>query len=859
MTARCSFSKGEFLSDALMESPQKNQWQYTRVDGYWDEAMLSSGMPRRHWRKLYVEVGRMGLRQLNRRWQTGQQLIQTQGITYNVGNLADGNEYPWPMDPIPLVIDEKEWASIEAAIIQRGTLLNAILTDVYGPQRLLSERLLPPALVFANPHFLRPVFGIAPPGGVHLHTYAADLARSPNGHWWVIADRTQAPSGMGYTLQNRLVSARTFPGLFNQCRVRQLARFFDRKREALIALASTRRPNPTIVVLTPGPHNETYYEHSFLAGQWGFTLVEGADLTVLDQKVYLRTLGGLKVVDLILRRMDDTFCDPLELRGDSLLGVPGLVEAVRSGNVLIDNALGSGIVETAAHMAFLPGLSRQLLGEELRMPSVATWWCGQETARRHVIEHLRELVIKPAFPRFGQHAEFPESMDDAACGKLIRRIEARPEDFVAQERVALSTVPVYTERGFVARHAVLRVFAAWNGMTYTVMPGGLTRVSTEDSSLVVSMQLGGGSKDTWVLGGWPDEPATTRGHLLLATDARPGKGELPSRVADNLFWLGRYTERVEARVRFVRSLLPALSGEEDFGQSVTIETAIRLLVGMQYLPEEPFPIVSIGEQRWIVQRILTEMVYDASQTSSLRLNLKELRRVARHLKERLSTDTWRVLQQLEAHFVGFAPADADQRYLAEMDLLDSVVSTLAAFSGLLMENTVRGFGWRFLEIGRRMERALQMTGLLNSSLGAASSDVESYLQILLQIADSSMTYRQRFPTALQTDFVLGLLLADETNPRSVGFQLASLLHQITRLQENDEVSVGGSERPLALQALMAVRDSNMARLAHRDAAGRFTALEELTGQLQKTLWDLSDALTARYLSHLTTSRLTAPW
>src|SRR5262249_38732283 len=297
--------------------------------------------PRRHWRKLFVEIGRMGFRQLSRRWQSGQQLIQSQGVTYNVGNLSDGAEHPWPMDPIPLVIDSREWTSIEQAAIQRATLFNAILSDLYGEQRLLHGRLLPPALVYANPHFLRPCFGIQPLGGVHLHTYAMDIARSPAGNWWVIADRTQAPSGLGYALQNRLLSARTLPGVFDQCEIRQLARFFDMKRDALRALERNHRGSPTIVLLTPGPHSETYFEHSFLAGQWGFTLVEGADLTVLDRRVYLKTLGGLKPVDVILRRLDDSFCDPLELRGDSLLGVPGLVEAARNGSVVIDNALGS--------------------------------------------------------------------------------------------------------------------------------------------------------------------------------------------------------------------------------------------------------------------------------------------------------------------------------------------------------------------------------------------------------------------------------------------------------------------------------------------------------------------------------------
>src|SRR5262245_11366276 len=626
------------------------------------------------------------------------------------------------------------------------------------------------------------------------------------------------------------------------------------KRETLLSLAATQRSSPTVVLLTPGPHNETYFEQSFLAGQWGFTLVEGADLTVLDRRVYLKTLGGLKPVDVILRRLDDTFCDPLELRGDSVLGVPGLVQAVRSGSVAIDNALGSGLVETSANMAFLPGLCRQLLGEELRMPSVATWWCGQQEPRRYVLEHLKELVIKPAFPSYGRHPEFPESMTAPEREKLVRRIEAAPDEFVAQERVALSTVPVRTETGIVPRHMVLRVYAAWDGHSYQVLPGGLTRVSTQDSSLVVSMHLGGGSKDTWVLAG-RTEAASTRPQASAQVSVPPEPRDLPSRVADNLFWLGRYAERVEARIRFIRALWPAVSSEEDFGRSISLETAVRLLTGPGDLAEGTFA-TSLGEQRWLVQRILTETVYDPSQTSSLRWNLKELRRVAWHLKERLSSDTWRVLQQLESQFSEFVPANIDQRYLGGLDLLDSAVRTLSAFSGLLMENTTRGLGWRFLEIGRRMERALQMAELLMATLGAADTEMESYLQILLQIADSTITYRKQYPTVLHTELVLRVLLLDESNPRAVGFPLAALLHQIRRLQEKDGEFQETAEHSLALKALTLVRSSRVDQLSHRTDQGNFHDLENLAGELKRILWELSDSLTARYFANITACRFT---
>src|SRR6266853_1092416 len=844
------------MKPTTLKSPKSSEpeWRYSPVEGHWDEALWRASFPRRHWRKLMVSLGRMGFRQLSRRWHAGQQLIQTNGITYNVYGDPQGKERPWLMDPIPLVISAEEWSHIERSIIQRAMLLNSITADLYGSKKLIGDRSLPPAMLFASPHFLRACTGIVPPGGIYLHSYAADLARSPDGNWWVIADRTQAPSGIGYALENRLVSARTLPSVFSQCDVRQLTRFFEIQRDALLALAPNHRSAPRIVLLTPGPHNETYFEHSFLARHWGFPLVEGADLTVRDNRVFLKTLAGLEPVDLILRRMDDSFCDPLELRGDSLLGVPGLVQAARSDNVAIANALGTGLMETASYMAFLPTLCQHLLGEELRMPSVATWWCGDEKPRSYVIEHLDQLVIKPAFPRFGQRVEFPASMSDADRDHLARRIAAQPEQFVAQEQVALSTAPVRTNTGLAARHVVLRVFAAWDGTSYTVMPGGLTRVSTEDRSLVVSMQSGGGSKDTWVLNASEEMPVAPRMppmHLV----SRRSSGELPSRVADNLFWLGRYAERVEAGVRMVRALLPGLSGEEDFGRTASLDTIVHLVSGLGYMPAE-LSGSSLAQQRWQVERLLSNMVYDPSRTSAIGWNLKHIRRVTWPVKERLSQDTWRVLQQLETDFSTTPPGSAEQRLVVALNLLDHAIVTLSAFAGLLMENTTRGYGWRFLDIGRRLERALQMAEWLRVGIAQAPFENEPYLELLLQIADSSITYRTRYFTTLRTEYVLELLLADEANPRSIAFQVATMLDHVEHLPQRD----GGETRPMEYEMASRIPDlirrTQMEDLATRDAEGNLGPLEELMRQLKTDLYDLSDALTARYLSHLTPSRLT---
>jgi uncharacterized circularly permuted ATP-grasp superfamily protein/uncharacterized alpha-E superfamily protein len=753
------------------------------------------------------------------------------------------------LDAIPLVMASDEWERIEKAVAQRATLLNQVLADLYGPRKLIEHRRLPAELLFGNPNFLRPCTGIHPPGGVFLHNYAADLARSPDGNWWVISDRTQAPSGVGYALENRLVSAQTLPSVFNQCQVRGLNRFFDQQRDGLLALAANRRRVPRVVLLTPGPHNETYFEHSFLARHWGFPLVEGGDLTVRDNRVMLKTLAGLEQVDLILRRLDDGFCDPLELRGDSLLGVPGMLQAMRSGHVTVANALGSGLTESAAIMAFLPGLSREMLGEELLMPSIATWWCGDDAPRRQVLGDLENVVIKPAFSQAGQKVEFPATMSAADRDALAKRIEANPAQYVAQEQVALSTAPARIEQGLAARHVVLRVFAAWNGHSYSVMPGGLTRVSTEDRSLVVSMQLGGGSKDTWVQSETKEVPVPRSPEA--ATEGRHFN-ELPSRVADNLFWLGRYAERVESGVRFVRALLPALSGEEDFGRTASMETIMRILTNLGYLPEELLKS-SIAQRRWQAQRLFSIMLYDPSRTSGIGWNLNQIRRVAWPLKERLSSDTWRVLQQLDTDFAAVPPVGPEQRLAASMGLLNQSILTLSAFAGLLNENTTRGYGWRFLDIGRRMERALQMVEWLSAGIAQAPFDNEAYLELLLRIADSSITYRMRYLTAIRADFVLELLLTDAANPRSVAFQIQSLRDHILALP-----SLGGesTDTDLAERLAQRILTASCEDLAARDAAGNMEALEDFLVRTKTDLFDLSDALTARYLSHLLISRLT---
>lgn len=845
-------------------------WLYQPNPGFYDEMVAAEGGVRPHWRPLFDPLAEMGEAGFARRWQEGQRVIHENGTTYNVYSDPPSNPRPWPLDPLPLVLDSAEWASVSAAIAQRAQLLNAILADLYGPRKLLSHG-LPPELVFPNPAFLRPCCNVPVPGDVYLHVYAADLARSPDGRWWVIADRTQAPSGAGYALENRLVSSRVLPDVFRSAHIHRLASFFQTYRETLHSLAPGSRENPRIVVLTPGPYNETYFEHAFLARYLGYTLVEGGDLTVRDNRVFLKTLGGLRQVDLIVRRQDDTYCDPLELRPDSILGVPGLMEAVRSGTVAVANALGSGLVESAAPASFLPGLCRHILGEELKMPAVATWWCGEEPALDYVAGHLSKLVIKPVFPAPGVQPVFGARLSAAERAAWIHRIRAAPAAWVAQEQVALSTVPVWEDGLLRPRHLVLRVYAVATDGSYSVMPGGLTRVTTSLDSLVTSMQAGGGSKDTWVFADGPASQFSLLPSHSAPLDVSRATADLPSRAADNLFWLGRYVERVEPAVRVARAILPRLFQESDLAAMAGVEAGRSILAGLGYIrqpaappdrsaeppntqaeaPDQPAEPLNLHLAS--LEREVLAMVFDGPARHGLPATIHQVRGVGWLLRDRISADAWRVLNQLDLQ-VSSPPPPQAIRISGALDLLNQAIGTLSAFSGMVMESMTRGDGWRFLDIGRRIERAAQMIDLVRHGLGFEGEADSGQLEVLLEIADCSLTYRSRYLTSLQPELVLDLLLLDEANPRSVAYQLARLREHIEQLPGSRQLIGRPREARLAISLLTTVQLAAAGRLMNADAGGWRTDLDNFLSRLTGDLRLLSETLTRQYFNHAVASR-----
>jgi uncharacterized circularly permuted ATP-grasp superfamily protein/uncharacterized alpha-E superfamily protein len=814
----------------------------------YDELSADGVNFRPHWAHLMETLQSIGPQELGRRWSRAERRIRENGITYNIYSDPLGEHRPWKIDIVPLLIAADEWRFIEAGIIQRAQLLSLLLEDLYGPQNLVAGGHFPAALLFANPAFLRPLVGVRVPAHSYLHMLAVDLARSPDGQWWVLADRTQAPSGSGYALENRTIVSDVLPDLFRTSSVLRLAPFFRAQREALFNLAQCN--NPRIVLLTPGPYNETYFEHSYLSRYLGFTLVEGADLTIRERCVFLKTVDGLKQVDVILRRVDDSFCDPLELRGDSLLGVPGLVDAVVAGNVKVANALGSGLIETAAVMPFLPGLARQLLGEKLKLPSVATWWCGQEYALDWVINHLDSVVVKPAFPSRGMEPVFGAELPQGERRKFVEQLRARPHEYVAQEQVALSTAPIWENGHLNSRCVVLRTYVLNTGNGWVSFPGGLVRVAEHEGS-VVSMQRGGHSKDAWVL--W-DSPVDTFSMLHPRNEPVELRRDLrivPSSVADNVFWLGRYAERAENIARILRSCIPRVRRAEE----AELGSLLRLH-GCLESRHSKLPSAKEGKPSCLdLEQEMISLMIDNKRSDSLAATLKEVSRIGGHVRERLSVDMMFLIGKLRDSI----QMDEGTEFLEYPATLTACLELLSAFSGMERENINRGSGWLFLSIGRRLERAIYLARQLREITTPLTEREWSLLECLLEAADSSVTYRTRYYTTLQPVAVLDVLMADETNPRSLAFQLNHLIDLYRRLPRHLPEDLEAMRNALAL-----LRGFDLQKLTYplpgaaavANGSDGLARLDRFLREMERLLPSWSNNLSSRYFSHARTLPIT---
>ncbi len=812
-----------------------------------DEVYDEQRAPRAHWKPLLEHLTKLDIEGLDDRHHRAQRILRDDGATYDLKNdplMPD----VWSLDVIPNMIHGQEWQKIEKGLIQRSTLFDLILKDIYGEQRLIKDGIIPSEIIFSHPGFLRACHGIKMPSDKQLIFHSVDLARDTHGNHIIIGDHTQAPSGVGYALENRTVISRVMPSIFRQSNIKRLSSFFHTLRHTLTNLAKHKTDSPLIVVLTPGAYSSTYFEHAYLANYLGYPLVQGGDLTVRNGKVWLKSLNGLSQVDVILRRMDDAYCDQAELKADSMLGVPGLVEAARAGNIILANPLGGGVLEAPALYAFLPQISRYLLNEDLLISNVDTWWCGDSQSFDHVKENLDHLIIKPASRSISHPTIYGHCLSEDDRIKTLEMIKKRPYMYVAQSYVPGSTLPIWSEQHLQARPSLLKTFTVADEDTYAVMPGGLTRVAESTEDYIVTKLSGSRSKDTWIMS---DSPDLSHQSLFDKSLDVAQQTSMPSRVVENLFWFGRYAERAEISLRLMRTSFKQLNGLE----SLAPESHDIILEAISY-QTGCLPGFTTGDARLFENpnQELADLVTNGERLGSIKSNLQALLACGEQIKEMLSADTRIILNELRDHI---AAVDRAYKYglpAIPEESLDGLVTTLLALSGLNNESMLRGLDWVFQQIGRRTERALQTATLLKSALTKPLTGIaqQQVLESVLLSMEALISFRRRYRTRARVAFGLDLLMVDTTNPRALVYQIERLKEFLEVLPRHQQYIPGGltEESRLIIQTLNDIQLTNLENLAHVDDLTETREnLSQLMTKITAQLEQFTSLISDKYFDH----------
>ncbi|MCB1667993.1 MAG: circularly permuted type 2 ATP-grasp protein [Porticoccaceae bacterium] len=810
-----------------------------------DEAIDKNGQVHASWQYLLTSLSGLGAEELSHRQKKALRILRDDGASYNVYDQSS-KDSTWLLDLIPFLIDSTEWLQIEAGLQERSELFNLILKDLYSERELITRGIIPPELVFGHKSFLRNCQNIKLPGEHQLIVHAADMIRQPDGNMCLLADRTQAPSGAGYALENRTVMSRVLPSLFRDSHVHRLANYFQLLRQKLINLAPSVAI-PRIVILTPGSYNETYFEHSYLADYLGFNLVQSGDLMVKNGYVWLKSLDGLSRVDVILRRVDDYFCDPVELKGDSQLGIPGLVEVARRGNVAIANPLGSGILENPALLRFLPQIARHFLGRELRLKSVETWWCGLQEDYNHVLENFEHMVVKSVFRSPSVRSIVVSELQEKERSKLLESIARQPSLYVAQRKLIPSNTPVFNGNQLVSRPALLRTYSVASSSSYQVMPGGLTRAANSENSSLISNQLGSMSKDTWVLASEPEKQTSLRPQG--STEAfLPEDNVLPRRVVENLFWMGRYAERAESSLRLIRMALLQLN-------NTTISTTARdiLLQAVTQVTATYPGFVNSDKLQSHPEEELLSIILDQERTGSVSYCIQSMLTCAEEAKGLMSTDSQRVINDIRDQLSAIKIELESNVLSAPAEALNPLVSSMLALSGIIQGSMIRDIGWRFLDMGQRIESTLFTSNLLRSTMQIQlqEQDEAVVLESLLMMMEGLIAYRHRYQGALNTRNSLELILLDVSNPRSVLYQLNALEQHLNNLPlapHNKELQ---GERRCVAEALSIIRLTRLGDLTQSDGScdtpGHKRAnLDQLLSRLHYLLTESSSLLSERF-------------
>ena len=815
----------------------------------YNEIVDPAGNIRPHWSRLSEGLGQIGAAGMEHRCQQIRRMIHQNGIAYTAYGDPSVREKHLQLDPVPHLIPEDQWNTISAGLRQRATLLNMILADLFGPRTLLTNGVLPHAVLFDHPHYQLAYQDLPAAGNRHLHFYSAKLVRLASGEWWVMTDRTDSPGGWGFSLENRIAISRILPNEFRQSKVKRLASFFIAVRNHLISLAKDHAGDPNIAILSAGAGSPSYFEDSYLARYLGFTLVQANDLVVRSGKVMLKTLQRLTPIEVILRRRSGFHLDPLELGGVAP-GVAGLFQVIRDGNVAIANAPGSGLIESPIMLAFMPRICEALLGSKLQLPGVATWWGGEPQGLELILDRIDELNLVPAFRKrtkdgrgsqAGNENQKPIQPEMLTRQQRIELVRNDPKFWVGQEKTESSSTAVWEDGSLRCGHFSMRAFLAASEDSWEVMPGGLARISDQPDGKSRNHLEEGGTKDVWVLSAKPVEQVT----LLKPTgrfDSSRSQAFLSSRVADNLCWLGRYVIRAEAGARLLRCIVLRLLGEAEPDELSELPPLVRAMA-LEGNIEVGYAIKELAQQLPKLEELLPVSALDHREPNSLRSHVNQAVWLSARVRERFSNDAWRVIQDINNDFTSNDPQHCDLNDL--LAITNTLIVNLSSFSGLISETMTRTHAYRFLNIGRRLEHSLQIIGLLRVCLAEPNEVSNETLQAVLEISDSTLTYTSRYYANFQLPAVLDLLLLDEMNPRSLAFQLTRLLDNIESLPGGSEPIEDSPIRKLAMDALLLVRTSDVEQLAQGDRQGLIQLFDRLSQQLP----ELSTLISNQFFVH----------
>lgn len=813
-----------------------------------DEILEKDGTVKPHWQQLFNNIDAMGLAELGNRGTDILAKLKENGVTYNVYDSSGGNNRPWKLDPIPFLIEQKEWEIISKGLIQRAKLLDVIYKDIYGPRNLIKEGIIPPQVFYGNDGFSPACFDVKIPSDNQLIICAIDFARGPDNRMWIMDSRAQSPSGTGYVIENRSVISKYVPELTQGLALSRLAPFLNKFQSAISGLSTNKSGQPNIVYLTPGPQTETFYEHTFIASHFGYTLVMGEDLMVRNGMVWLKSISGLQKVDVIIRRVDDEYCDPLELREDSHLGVPGLLQAMRLGNVVVLNPPGSSVLENHALLPFMKGACKYFFNQDLLLPNIATWWCGQEKELNFVLANLSKLVIRKAAGREHHRSIFARILSEKQLSELRDKILANPEQYVAQEESSLRTAPSLINGRIEPRLSVSRAFLVSDGRDYHIMNGGLTRSSADSNSFVISNQLGGMSKDTWIVS---DKAFQNTERVVLSNNKIDSKrAALPSRSAENLFWAGRYCERVLVTAKAINLVINTLQDNITLGgtpKSTHLEVLLKALSHVTlYYP-------GFLEEKTISQpyKGILNIIRDPKLTSSVSNTLQSFLRCVTAVNDKWNHDTRNYINAIESHFSQFAELDefAPNKIQKTMTKLQN---RLFSFYGIFAESFPRDEGYYLFEAGKLVERILAQISLTRAIFNTKySANAEKELIEAILINNNLLVYyRQLYKSFMNLETTFDMVLLDEKLPYSLSYMLGKLAEYVNHLPNNtypERITLVGKT---LLEAQTKIRLADIDSLTVYDEDDhRLFNLDALLASIYTLVSSVTDLLSNQYFSH----------